>query len=358
MNNRTLIIAEAGVNHNGSLQRAKRLVEVAAQAGADAVKFQSFKAEKLAVKSARKAPYQDAATNPAQSQTEMLHDLELSEDSQRELVRTCSESGIEFMSTPFDAESARFLKTLDVKRYKISSGDLTNAPLLLEIARLGRPIILSTGMSTIDDIADALSVLAFGLTRAVDEIPTTESLAALKNSAAGEALKGKVVLLHCTTEYPAPPSAMNLRAMKTLRETFGLPVGLSDHSRGIHFASAAVALGAQVIEKHFTLDRTLPGPDHRASIEPDELTTLVRDIREIEAGLGSGEKIPDAAEVDNRAVARRSLVAISPIRRGEKFTERNIAAKRPDGGVPPIRFWAYMGRTANRDYEIDEAIDP
>jgi N-acetylneuraminate synthase len=358
MINRTLIIAEAGVNHNGSLENAKRLVEAAAKAGADAVKFQSFKAEKIAVKAARKAAYQGATTNPAQSQTEMLRGLELSENEQRELARVCAESGIEFLSTPFDAESARFLGTLSVKRIKISSGDLTNAPLVLEIARLGKPIILSTGMATIDEITDALSVLAFGLTRPADEMPTLDTLAAMKTGGITEQLSGKVVLLHCTTEYPAPPSSMNLRAMETLRSTFRLPVGLSDHSQGIHFASAAVALGAEVIEKHFTMDRTLPGPDHRASIEPDELATLVRNIREIETGLGSGEKIPDAAEMDNRTVARRSLVATAPIRRGEKFTEQNVAAKRPEGGVPPIRFWAYMGRAANRDYEIDEAIDP
>ncbi len=225
MNNRTLIIAEAGVNHNGSLENAKRLIAAAVKADADAVKFQSFKAEKIAVKAARKAAYQGAATNPAQSQTEMLRELELSESEQRELARICSESGIEFLSTPFDAESARFLQALDVKRIKVSSGDLTNAPLLLDIARLGKPIILSTGMATIDEITDALSVLAFGLTRPADEMPTAETLAAVKAAGTKGPLNGKVVLLHCTTEYPAPPSSINLRAMETLRRTFGLPVG-------------------------------------------------------------------------------------------------------------------------------------
>jgi N-acetylneuraminate synthase len=358
MNDRTFIIAEAGVNHNGSLETAKRLVDAAARSGADAVKFQSFKAEKLASKSAPKAAYQGAITDPAQSQSEMLRALELSEDAQRDLARTCSDAGIEFLSTPFDSESARFLNELGVKRFKIGSGDLTNAPLLLDVARLAKPTILSTGMASMSEIEDALSVIAFGRVRGAQTVPDAESLAALNTQATRDALRGQVALLHCTTEYPAPPASMNLRAMETLRTAFGLPVGLSDHSSGIHFAGAAVALGAQIIEKHFTLDRTLPGPDHRASIEPDDLIKLVNDIREIEVGLGSGEKIPDAAEIGNRTVARRSLVAATPIRRGEKFTERNVTVKRPEGGVPPIHFWAYMGRTANRDYDVDEAIDP
>jgi N-acetylneuraminate synthase len=359
MTERTLIIAEAGVNHNGSRDKALALVDAATRAGADIVKFQSFKADRVAAPAAPKAAYQAAATGTEQSQADMLRALELSEALHFELAGACAASNIEFMSTPFDTESADFLaQAIGVKRMKIASGELTNAPLLLHVARLGLSIILSTGMATLDEIADALAVIAFGLAGDNGGLPTREALAAAaRDPAAQAALRGRVVLLHCTTEYPAPPSSINLKAMETLRRTFGLPVGLSDHSEGIHFAVAAAALGAQVVEKHFTLDRTLPGPDHRASIEPDELVTMVRNIRDIEAGLGDGRKQPAPEEIGNRAIARRSLVAAKAIQAGERFTEQNLTAKRPGSGVSPLRYWDYLGRPAGRDYQPNEAVE-
>lgn len=360
MRNRTLIIAEAGVNHNGDRERAIRLVQAAASAGADVVKFQSFKADRLASSRAPKANYQKATTDVSQSQLEMLRALELSEEIQTELAKVSARVGVEFMSTPFDAESADLLALrIGVSRIKISSGDLTNSPLLLHIARFGKPIILSTGMSNLQEIEAALAVIAFGLTRAKHEQPTPDALATiLRDQEAKLALRQKVALLHCTTAYPAPPASINLRAMRTLRDVFELSVGFSDHSQGIHFASAAVALGAEVIEKHFTLDRSLPGPDHRASIEPDELARMIRDIREIESGLGDGRKLPTGEELENRVAARRSLVAATEIRKGEAFSEENIAVKRAGGGISPLEYWAYLGRLAKRDYQPGELIEP
>ena len=360
MPERTLIIAEAGVNHNGSCERAIELAEIAARAGADVIKFQSFKADLLATGAARKAEYQERLTDAGQSQLEMLRSLELDDESVSAIAKACARAGIVFMSTPFDAESANYLvNKIGVSTIKIGSGDLTNAPLLLHVARLGKPIILSTGMSTLDEVAQALAVIAFGFSRKKEELPTTTDIAALRSDQAMPAgLNDKVTLLHCTTEYPAPPPSVNLKAMVTLREKFGLRVGYSDHSEGIHIPVAAVALGASVIEKHFTLDRSLPGPDHKASLEPDELAAMVSAIREVEIALGDGKKAPTQGEIKNRKAARRSLDAAVMIDKGEVFSESNLAVKRPGTGVSPIHFWDRLGKKAERKYAADEAIDP
>jgi N-acetylneuraminate synthase len=360
MADRTRIIAEAGVNHNGSRDRAIALVEAAARTGADVVKFQSFRADKLATARAAKADYQKATTGSGQSQLDMLRALELSPDDEWVIAQACARIGITYMSTPFDVESATHLvERVGLSTIKVGSGDLTNAPLLLHLAHFGLPIILSTGMSTLDEVEAALAVLAFGFTRPRSDLPDSSDLSsALREPATSAILRGKVTLLHCTTEYPATPASVNLRAMATMREAFGLPVGLSDHTRGIHIPVAAVALGASVIEKHFTLDRTLPGPDHRASLEPDELTAMVAQIRDVEAALGDGRKVPAAEELANRPIARRSLVALAPVRQGERFSEANLGVKRPGSGLPPLRYWDYLGKPASRDYAADEAIEP
>src|SRR5438445_1016883 len=288
MQRRTIIIAEAGVNHNGDCARALALVEAAKRAGADIVKFQSFRADKLATAEAAKASYQQATTGAAQSQLEMLRALELSEGDEQRIAAACAKASITYMSTPFDADSATHLvERIGVSTLKVGSGDLTNAPLLLHLARFRLPIILSTGMATLAEVEQALGVIAFGYLRDPSAQPTAADFAnILLDREAWTELRCKLTLLHCTTEYPADPQSINLRAMATLSNAFGLPVGFSDHSRGIHVAAAAVALGASVIEKHLTLDRNLPGPDHRASIEPDELAAMIANISEVELALG------------------------------------------------------------------------
>src|SRR5258708_6726932 len=360
MHRRTTIIAEAGVNHNGDRGRAVARVEAAARAGADIVKFQSFRADKLATAGAAKASYQQVTTGSEQSQLEMLRALELSEDDERCIAEACAAAGIIYMSTPFDADSATHLvKNIGVATLKVGSGDLTNAPLLLHLARFRLPIILSTGMATLAEVEQALGVIAFGYLCELTALPTSAEFARiLLDREAWAELNGKVTLLHCTTEYPTAPHSINLGAMATLRSAFGLPVGFSDHSRGIHVATAAVALGATVIEKHLTLDRSLPGPDHRASIEPEELAAMIASIRDVELALGDGRKVPAAEEIANRSVARRSLVATRPVRSGERFSETNLGVKRPGGGVPPIEYWAYLGKKADRDYAANEALEP
>ena len=303
----TYIIAEAGVNHNGSFDMAKKLVDVAKEAGADAVKFQTFKAENLVTKNAKQADYQIENLKQATSQYDMLKKLELTFDEFTKLQQYCEEKGIEFLSTPFDFESVDFLfDTLQIKTAKIPSGELTNAPFIYEMAKKKKPIILSTGMATLADIHEALSYIAFGLAGKSDmsevaQFYVTEDAKVL--------LKQYVTLLHCTTEYPAPFNTINLKAMATLREEFQLNIGLSDHSEGIAIPTAAVALGATVIEKHFTLDKTLEGPDHVASLEPSELIEMVQQIRQVEAAIGTGIKQPSEIELKNRIVARKSLVA-------------------------------------------------
>lgn len=354
----TLFIAEAGVNHNGSLETALRLVDVAADAGADIVKFQTFKAEQLVTAGARKAAYQVANTGEDGGQLEMLRRLELSPADHHALRERCRERGIGFMSTAFDAASLDFLATLDMPAVKIPSGDITHAPMLLQAARLGRPLIVSTGMSTLADIEAALGVIAFGLTRSGEPRGRADFEAARCSAQGQAALRERVTLLHCTTQYPAPPAAVNLRAMDTMAQAFGLPVGYSDHTAGIEVAIAAVARGACMIEKHFTLDRGLPGPDHAASLEPAELAQLVEAIRIVEQALGGSSKMPAEAELGNRGVARRSLVAARPIVRGEALSMSALACKRPGTGVSPLELWDRLGRQAARDYAEDELLDP
>lgn len=355
---RCLIIAEAGVNHNGSIDMAFSLIDAAAAAGADIVKFQTFKAEAVVSRFAPKAEYQIDTTGSGESQLEMVRRLELSPDDHRRLQRHCELRGIGFLSTPFDIASAWFLvRELGVGYLKVPSGEITNAPLLLEMVRTDRPVILSTGMSTLGEIEEALGVLAFGYLNSA----TPPSRCAFRQayvSDEGQALlRTKVSLLHCTTEYPAPYAEANLAAMDTLRHAFGLSVGFSDHTEGIAIPLAAVARGAAIIEKHFTLDRKLPGPDHRASLEPAELAAMVAGIRQVEAAIGDGLKRPSASELKNAPIARRSLVAARNIKAGEMFSEGNLTAKRPGNGVSPMDFWTFQGRKASRDFAEDEPIE-
>lgn len=353
----TYIIAEAGVNHNGSIDTAKQMIDVAAQAGADAVKFQTFRAERIVSRSAPKAEYQTKTTDITESQFEMIKKLELNEDVHKTLIQYCLKRDIEFLSTPFDIESIDLLaNTLNLSRLKLSSGEITNAPLLLYAAKTGKPIILSTGMSTLGEIEMALGVLAFGYTES-GEPPSLQAFETAYASTLGRiALQNKVTLLHCTTEYPAPFAEVNLRAMPTLQQAFDLPVGYSDHTTGFAIPVAAVALGAVIIEKHFTLNRTLPGPDHKASLEPDELKQMVQSIREVELALGSSIKQPAASELKNRPIARKSLVAARNIHKGESFTQDNLAIKRPGNGLSPFLFWDYLGKSAACEYTEEEQL--
>jgi len=359
MSEHVTIIAEAGVNHDGDIERALALVDAAAEAGADVVKFQTFRPAALVGRHAPRAGYQVRNDTARQddSQLAMLQRLALGDDEHFRLHEHCRARGIEFLSSPFDADSARFLiEDMALPRLKLGSGELTNAPLLLQIARSGRPLILSTGMATPAEIRQALGVLAFGYLG--QETPPSEPAfsAAFARMAGYLALKEKLTLLHCTSEYPAPFADVNLRAMDQLRDSFGLPVGFSDHTPGIAMPIAAAARGARMIEKHFTLDRELPGPDHRASLEPDELQAMVAGIRQLEQALGDGQKRVADSERDNRAIARKSLVAARPIRAGEAFSEDNLTAKRPGDGLAPLHYWALLGRPAGRDYAADEAI--
>lgn len=352
----TYIIAEAGVNHNGSLDMAKKLVEVAAEAGADAVKFQTFKADKLVSRSAPKAAYQTKTTGAEESQHEMIRKLELNEHAHEILIGHCKVCGIEFLSTPFDTESLDLLvERFDLPRVKIPSGDITNALLLLKIAQTGKPVILSSGMSTLGEIEDALGVLAFGYLNKGN--PSIAAFRAAYCSAEGQAtVQEKVTLLHCTTEYPAPLEDVNLKVIDTLNSAFGLPVGYSDHTEGITVPIAAVARGAVIIEKHFTLDRTLPGPDHKASLEPAELKQMVAAIRIVEQALGSGRKYPAPSELKNIRIARKSIVAAVAITAGEPFTADNLAVKRPGDGLSPMCYWELLNRKSGRDISADEAV--
>lgn len=356
--NHTFIIAEAGVNHNGSLGKAKELIDIAAACGADAVKFQTFQADKLLTQAAPKADYQTIHTGKDESQYEMIKKLELSENDHYQLIEYCRQKKILFLSTPFDLASVDWLtKKFNLQTIKIASGEITNAPLLLHIARSGKPVILSTGMATLGDIEMALSVLAFGYLMHIQLAPTQDRLIDTYRSLAGQQiLKQKVTLLHCTTEYPAPYADVNLRALDTLKQAFNLPVGYSDHTDGIEIAIAAVARGATTIEKHFTLDKNLPGPDHKASLEPNELERMINAIRHVEEALGEGNKIPSAAEFKNRLIARKSLVALSNIRKGDIFTELNLGLKRPGNGISGIYYWEWLGKIAQQDYIENELI--
>lgn len=352
------IIAEAGVNHNGDASMALSLVDKAAEAGADAVKFQTFRATHLASSTAPKAEYQKATTGGDDGQLAMLRKLELSAEVHHALAQRCRERSIEFMSTPFDLPSLNLLVNgIGLRRLKVPSGEITNGPLLAAFAATNLPVILSTGMSTLEEIADALAVFATVWTTGKAPQGKPESANILEQPECRAALAERMTLLHCTTEYPAPLPEINLRAMDLMRKTFALPVGFSDHSKGILAPLAAVARDAMVIEKHFTLDRSLPGPDHRASLTPEELADMVRGIRDVEMVLGQEAKGPTLSETHNISVARRSLVAACPIAAGERFSAENLTAKRPGGGLSPMRYWALLGHRAKRAYDVDEMID-
>lgn len=353
------IIAEAGVNHNGSTDLAYKLIDAAYAAGVDIVKFQTFKAKNLVTKNAQQADYQKQNTGVTESQFDMLNRLELDYDIHKSLVAYCDKLGIEFLSTAFDKESLDFLvDDLKLKTLKIPSGELTNAPFVLEHALTGCDLIVSTGMASLAEVEAALSVIAFGLTNTHNSQPSEQAFFEAYNSKAGQnALQEKVTLLHCTTEYPAPINEINLNAMQTLASAFKLTVGYSDHSAGITIPIAATALGAQLIEKHFTLDKTLQGPDHKASLEPDELTAMVQAIRDVEQALGNGIKGPQPSEIKNKPIARKSLVAAEVIKAGEVFTENNLTIKRPGDGLSPCKYWSLLGKKSQKDYDEGDLIN-
>lgn len=353
------VIAEAGVNHNGNLECAFEMIDAAAEAGADTVKFQAFKAENLASRFAPKAEYQHRTTAEEETHLGMLRKLELPLDAYPKLIERCTLRGIGFLVSPFDLPSIDFLaRELGLEVLKIPSGELTNGPLLLAAGRTGKRLILSTGMATLDEIRAALDILATGFTGPGAPADPAPFAGAAESPEGRAVLRDKVTLMHATTEYPAPFTDANLRAMDTMRDTFGLPVGLSDHTPGIAVAIAAVALGAIMIEKHFTLDREQSGPDHQASLEPPALKEMIDGIRATEAALGDGIKKPRPSEIKNIPIARKSLVAIRPIRKGEAFGADNVTAKRPGNGVSPMGYWDCLGRLAERDYAEDEALDP
>ncbi len=334
MKNKTFIIAEAGVNHNGSIEIAKKMIEVAKECGADAIKFQTFKAEKVISKYAPKAEYQKQTTGEIDSQLEMVKKLELSFDDFIVLKEYCDKLNIMFLSTPFDFESIDFLDDLGLEIFKIPSGEITNLPYLEKIGKLGKKVILSTGMADLGEIEDALDILTSCGTKKED-----------------------ITILHCNTEYPTPYEDVNLLAMLTIKEAFKVKVGYSDHTLGIEVPIAAVALGASVIEKHFTLDKNMEGPDHKASLEPHELKAMIDAIRNIEKSLGDGIKKPSKSELKNKDIARKSIVAKREIKKGEIFTEDNITVKRPGNGISPMRWYEVLGKVALKDYKEDELIE-
>lgn len=355
----TYIIAEAGVNHNGSEELAFRLVDAAKEAGANAVKFQTFKAEKSIAIHAKQADYQITNTGKRESQLEMVKRLELSYEAHQRIKKYCKQKEIEFLSTAFDVESLDFLvKNIKLTTLKIASGELTNAPFVLKHAQTGCNLIVSTGMATLGEIEMALGVIAYGyLNKTTDSSLTLQSFMNAYSSSEGQsALREKVTLLHCTTEYPAPFKDINLLSMDAIADAFGLPVGYSDHSQGITIPIAAVARGAHIIEKHFTLDKKMEGPDHKASLDPDEFSSMVKAIREIELALGNGLKYPQPSEVKNKLIARKSLVASCSIPKGTVLREEHFSVKRPGTGMSPYEFWRLLGVKASRDYEQDELI--
>jgi len=331
---KTFIIAEAGVNHNGEINQALRLIDAAVEAGADAVKFQTFIAEEVVSASLAKAKYQQQTTGAEESQLTMVKGLQLSKAHFETLFAYCQKKGIVFLSSPFDQDSVEFLHMLGLQTLKIPSGEITNLPYLKSIGSLSKQIIMSTGMAVLAEIESALRILHQSGTP-----------------------KRNITLLHCNTEYPTPHKDVNLKAMLTLKETFKVPVGYSDHTLGIEIAVAAVALGATVIEKHFTLDRDLPGPDHRASMEPDQLSRLVQAIRNVEVGMGDGDKKPSPSEIKNMPYVRKSIVAAIDIMKGEVFSENNLTAKRPGSGISPMRWYEVIGCKAKKKFKQDELIE-
>ncbi len=330
---KVFIIAEAGVNHNGSVELAKKLIDVAVDRGADAVKFQTFKAEKLVSKNAQKADYQKETTDKTESQFDMIKKLELDLNTHKELISYCKTKNIMFLSTPFDHDSIELLKTLGLEIFKIPSGEITNLPYLRHIGKLGKKVILSTGMADIGEIEDALDILISSGTQ-----------------------KENIIVLHANTMYPTPMEDVNLKAMVTIGNTFDIAFGYSDHTLGIEVDIAAVAMGASCIEKHFTLDKTMDGPDHKASLEPDELKAMVKAIRNIELALGSSIKKPTKSEIPNMQIARKSIVAKTEIKKGDKLSEENITIKRPGNGINPMRWDELLGTVASKDYLEDELI--
>ncbi len=326
------IIAEAGVNHNGSLELAKKMVDTAKEAGASCIKFQTFVSENIVSKYAEKAQYQQQQTDATESQLSMLKRLELTHNDFIELNNYCKQREIEFLSTAFDFESIEFLNGLGMETWKIPSGDITNLPYLIKIAKLQKPVILSTGMCTLNEVESAINTL--------------------RDNGSGE-----ITVLHCTTEYPTPFKDVNLLAMNTMKAEFGVSIGYSDHTTGIEVPIAAVALGATVIEKHFTLDRNMEGPDHKASLEPKELKEMVRAIRNIELAIGSDQKSPAESEIKNISIARKSIIALKNIKKGDIFTEENITVKRPGNGISPMRWFEVIGQKAVRDFNEDELIE-
>lgn len=330
--NKIFIIAEAGVNHNGNIEIARKLVDEAVLAGADAVKFQTFKAENLVCKDAKKAAYQMETTDSSESHFDMLKKLELTPEMHRELIQYCAEKNIMFLSTPFDIDSLRYLTECGIEIIKIPSGEITSYPYLREVGRTGKPVILSSGMSRLEEIQDAINVLR-------------------------EYGSSEITVLHCNTEYPTPYVDVNLKAMLTIKEKLGVDVGYSDHTPGIEVSVAAAALGAAVVEKHFTLDKNMEGPDHKASLEPDELREMIRQIRNIEAALGNGQKVPSDSERKNIEIVRKSIVAKRDIKQGDVFTEDNLTTKRPGSGICPMRWNEMIGQKAVRDFAADELIE-
>ena len=335
MNNQSIIIiAEAGVNHNGSIELAKKLIDIAAEGGADFVKFQTFKAETLVTQTADKAEYQKEITNTDESQFEMIKKLELDRKTHEELIDYCKQRDIQFLSTAFDHDSIDLLDELNIPLFKIPSGEITNLPYLRHIGHMGKPIIMSTGMSTLEEVIVALNILL--------EVG---------------AKKEQITILHCNTEYPTPMEDVNLKAIITVRDELGVSVGYSDHTLGIEVSVAAVAMGATVIEKHFTLDRNMPGPDHAASLEPHELKEMVSAIRNIEKAMGNGMKKPSPSEIKNIPIARKSIVAKKSIKKGEKFSENNLTLKRPGTGISPMEWDTVISQKAKEDFNKDDLID-
>lgn len=332
---KTVIIAEAGVNHNGSITIAKQLIEEAAKAGADYIKFQTFSAEKLVSKHAQLADYQKKNISNKDGQLDMLKKLELSLDDHYELIEHCKEFDIEFFSTAFDLDSIDLLSKFDLPLWKIPSGEITNLPYIQKIGSFQKPVILSTGMATLAEIEQALEVLEFAGTS-----------------------RDQITILHCTTEYPAPVSEVNLNAMITIASAFKVKIGYSDHTEGIEIPLAAVAIGATIIEKHFTLDRSMAGPDHKASLEPADLKKMIDGIRNIELAMGDGIKRPVQSELKNKIAARKSIVAAKTIKKGDIYTHENLTSKRPGNGISPMLWDQTIGETAKRDYNADELIEP
>ena len=352
------IIAEAGVNHNGSEKLAIELVESAYHSGANAVKFQTFKASKSITQQAVQADYQIKNTGKKESQLEMVSRLELSYEAHRHLLERCNELGIDFLSTAFDNESLDFLvNDLGLKTLKIASGELTNAPFILKHAQTGCNLIVSTGMASLGEVEMALGVIAYGYLNPYVQRPTQDDfIAAYISSEGKKILKEKVHILHCTTEYPAPIEDVNLSAMDTMSDAFKLPVGYSDHTKGIAIPIAAVARGACIIEKHFTLDRNMEGPDHKASLEPEELALMISSIRSVEQAIGDGVKGAQKSEIKNKSIARKSLVAATHIQAGTVLTAEHLTVKRPGVGISPYSYWDIIGSQATKNYNPDDLI--